>query len=223
MLRPRPEPARAATISLGASADGSKALFSTPRQLTDSDTDSTEDLYVYDESRPAPERLIQASAGEVVAGDHPTVGSGAEVQGVADFAMDGSRVYFVAKGRLTTDAAAGANNLYVFERDDAHPAGRIEFVATLAPGTFTSGSKDDPRLWAKISTSLSDNKPAYALPRYEGEGGGRLDGDGHLLLFVSNQALLPTEDQDWSMTFTATTTRRASCSARAAPVTGRRR
>jgi hypothetical protein len=180
----------------GASADGSKALFTTSRQLTDSDTDSTDDLYVYDESLPASERLIQASAGEVVAGDHPTIGSGAEVQGVADFAMDGSRVYFVAKGRLTSAATAGANNLYVFERDAAHPVGRIDFVATLAPGTYAPGNQSDPRLWAKSSSSLNDFKPAYALPRYEGEGSGRVDGDGHLFLFVSQQQLLPTEDQD---------------------------
>jgi len=170
----------------GASADGSRALFSTARQLTDSDTDTTNDLYVYDESLPPSQRLIQASAGEVVAGDHPTIGSGAQVQGVGDFAMDGSRAYFVASGRLTAEATAAANNLYVFERDTAHPAGRIEFVAVLA----------DPDLWKNIANAQGGYKLAYALPRYEGEGSARVDGDGHLFLFASSQPLLPAEDQD---------------------------
>jgi len=154
----------------GASADGEVVYFTTPRQLTGSDTDTTQDLYVYDESLPASERLIQASAGEVVAGDHPTIGSGAEVLSVLDNSADGSRAYFVAKGRLTAAATKGANNVYVFERDSANPGGRIDFVGALA------------------SDEANSLASSYALPGGE-------DGDGHFLLFTTTAKLL-AEDTD---------------------------
>lgn len=72
-----------------------------------------------------------------------SVGSPApEVQGVARLSEDGSHVYFVAKGVLTVgtnregrEPVAGANNLYVFERDAADPGGRLTFIATLSSET----------------------------------------------------------------------------------------
>jgi hypothetical protein len=175
----------------GASSDGSRVYFSTARQLTDSDTDSTNDLYLYDSSPPVGKpKLVQASAGESIPDPegHPVIGSGAGVLGVADVSMDGSRVYFVATGRLASEATKGANNLYVYERDATHPDGRIAFVATLASG-------EDSELWSEIQLP-SAGKPAYALPRYVGEGSARLAGDGHVLLLLSQAQLLPTEDQD---------------------------
>jgi hypothetical protein len=184
----------------GMSADGDKALFTTARQLTDSDGDATDDLYLYDASPPAGEpNLVQVSAGELVPGpglgDPPahTVGVGAQALGVADVAMDGSRVYFVAKGRLTASAVEGSNNLYVYERSDDHPQGRTALVATLAAGTTGFG---DPTIWGLAPTAEFGGKPAYALPRYEGAGIGRSDGDGRLLIFRSTAALLPAEDGD---------------------------
>jgi hypothetical protein len=187
----------------GASADGSVSVFTTPRQLVGSsadpgDTDSTEDLYVYDSTPPAGQpSLIQASAGEVTA-DHPTIGAGADVRGVVDIAADGSRVYFVAAGRLTADAAQGANNLYVFERSDAHPAGRIAFVAVLTPGPTPTSSENgagDSDLWYPRELSQSIGKPAYALPFYDTSGAGRVAGDGRYLVFEAQAALL-AEDGD---------------------------
>jgi hypothetical protein len=159
----------------GASRDGTVVFFMSPRQLTDTDTDATEDLYAYDASLPAPERLIQASAGEVVAGDHPVVGAGAEVQGVFDNSADGSRVYFTAKGRLTAAASKGATNLYVFKRDAAHPGGRIDFLGVLTAGE-TRGIND------------GDGPQAFALPSGE-------NGDGRFLLFTTAAKLL-AEDTD---------------------------
>jgi hypothetical protein len=161
-----------------ASLDGSVVFFSSPRQLTDSDLDTTNDLYVYDASPPAGQpKLVQASAGEVVTG-HPTLGSGANVVSSAllDSAADGSRVYFAATGVLTgantrgASPVAGQPNVYVFERNDAHPAGRIAFVATLP----------DPSV---------GEPPYFALP-VEGE-----SGDGHFLVF-STVAALVAEDGD---------------------------
>jgi hypothetical protein len=166
----------------GASSNGSRAFFTTTRQLVNSDEDSTQDLYLYDSSPPAGQpTLVQASAGEVTAG-HATVGKGAETQGVVDISADGSRIYFVAKGQLTSAATKGAFNLYVYERDEAHPAGRIAFVAKLDAG-------DEPKsLWGG-----GGGRPAFALPYYGGGGAGA--GDGHFLLF-SSLAKLVAEDTD---------------------------
>lgn len=165
----------------GASTDGEIAIFTTPRRLTNSDGDSSLDLYLYDTTPPAGEStLVQASAGETV-GPHIT-GSGAEVIGVLDNAGDGSRAYFVAKGVLsgpnTQDRSpeAGSPNLYVYQRDGAHPEGRIAFIGTL-PVTDSSD-------WAG-----STNRTSFALP------GGVSGEDGHVLLFVSAGQLL-REDAD---------------------------
>jgi NHL repeat len=189
---------------LGASADGSRVYFTTKRQLVGSpsqkgDTDTTSDLYLYDSSPPAGEpNLVQVSAGELVPGAAPgdppahEVGAGAEVLGVSDVSMDGSRVYFVAKGRLVDEAAAGANNLYVYERDAEHPEGRIGFVATLS-ASLQLGS--DTNLWSPKDNGTTKGKPIYALPYYDGLGSGRTYGDGHLLVFASEAPLLP-EDGD---------------------------
>ncbi|HEV7769992.1 MAG TPA: NHL repeat-containing protein [Solirubrobacterales bacterium] len=190
----------------GASADGGRIFFTSPRQLTDTDTDTGSacsstpnipsvsggcDLYLYDPARPAGQRLTQVSAGEVVAGDHPTIGSGANVLGVVDVSMDGSRAYFIAQGRLAAGASKDAPNLYVFERE-AGGTDRIDFVAKLS-ARASSGQFDRPDrlLWSRGGGP----KPAYALPFYDGLGSGRSDGDGHLFVFTSDETLL-LEDAD---------------------------
>lgn len=192
----------------GASADGRRVYFTSPRQLTDGDGDTGAacgdlptgsagcDLYLYDAGADSGQRLTQVSAGEVVAGDHPTVGSGANVLGVVDVSMDGSRVYFVAEGRLTDEATAGAPNLYVFERD-GEEGDRIAFVAKLS--ARTAGEQFDAVdqiIWSRLGAPGGFGKMAYALPYYDGLGAGRGDGDGHLLVFVSEERLDPSEDGD---------------------------
>lgn len=154
----------------GASANGNRAFFTSTRQLADSDEDATADLYLYDSDPPAGQpALVQASAG-VVGAEHPKAGSGAEVlEGVLDIAVDGSRAYFAAKGQLAAGAVKGNNNLYVYQRDAAHPSGRIAFVAKL--------DSTDSALWGV------GDKPAFALPFAGAEGKGA--GDGHSLLFGS--------------------------------------
>ncbi|HXS46130.1 MAG TPA: hypothetical protein VN756_01555, partial [Solirubrobacterales bacterium] len=132
----------------GASVDGTKVYFTTNRQLADSDLDSGGecsltaanpgcDLYLYDSGLPAGQRLVQVSAG---AGG-PTPGDGANVyNGIAAVSGDGSHAYFVAQGVLTGENAehksptAGQPNLYLYERDAAHPSGRTAFVGTLDSG-----------------------------------------------------------------------------------------
>ncbi len=136
-----------------ASNDGSKVFFEDTQQLTD---DANEDnqhgdsadsrfagctltvgangcnLYEYDFSNPTGRNLLAISAGD-------TSGGGPRVQGVVAVSPDGSHVYFVAKGILASaanDQGAiahdGADNLYVFERDASHPAGRVVFVVSLS-------------------------------------------------------------------------------------------
>jgi hypothetical protein len=134
----------------GASTDGSRALFTSTQQLTD---DATQDshlgddaqgsdcnvttgpngcnLYLYDFSQPAGHQLIDVSAGD-------TSGAGPRVRGTVAISSDASHVYFVANGVLTTTANGqgekardGADNLYLYERDAAFPAGHTVFIATL--------------------------------------------------------------------------------------------
>ncbi len=149
----------------GASFDGSKVFFTTNRQLADSDFDDSAvgkecspsvaelgcDLYLYDSGLPAGERLIQVSAG---GNGDATPGSGAKVlNGVTAISGDGSHVYFVAQGALTTDpnplgdtALAGQPNLYLYEQDTKFPSGHTAFVGTLASG-------DPKTLWGGNGTS----------------------------------------------------------------------
>jgi hypothetical protein len=122
---------------IGASRDGSKVWFVTNQALLPGDNDTTSDLYEYDFDAPAGHRIIQVSGGGP--GD-PTPGRGAIVEGVGSISEDGSHVYFVAQGVLTTTpdslgrpAQPGASNLYLYERDGEFPNGRTVFVTELSP------------------------------------------------------------------------------------------
>lgn len=162
----------------GASQDGSVVVFKTNRRVTPSDQDSTNDVYVYDETPPTGQpKLVQISAGEAVAPQHPTPGTGANTQGVVTISTDGSRVYFVATGRLTPDATAGANNLYVYQRDAAHPTGSLKYLAQFGSAASL--------LWTQASN------PALAVPVFGDDGWG----DGRFLVIQTNEPLV-TEDTD---------------------------
>ena len=180
----------------GASVDGTKVYFATNRQLADSDLDtgtgcdsSTQgcDLYLYDSTRPAGQRLTQVSAGDSSA---PTPGEGAAAAGqIPAISTDGSHVYFIAEGVLTTaqnpagdQAQAGQRNLYLYQRDEAHPDGRTAFIGTVASSdqlsapTFRYGAYPVP-------TTAKDSS------------GNEIGADGHVLLFQS-KASLTADDTD---------------------------
>jgi hypothetical protein len=184
----------------GASLDGSKVFLATPRKLAASDQDAASeacsstvgaskgcDLYLYDASLPESERLIQVSAGGT--GD-PDPGKGADVlTSTIALAPDGSHAYFVAQGVLTADlnpagqgAIASKPNLYLYQRDAAHPSGATSFLGTLA-------EDDKGKLWG-LGRSFSIG--AYSVPLSGGEDGG----DGHILFFVSKAPLVSSEDGD---------------------------
>jgi hypothetical protein len=146
----------------GASEDGSRVFFLTAQPLLNSA--ATEggktDLYEAEiEGEGAGAhigRIVQVSR-------DPNPGQAADVQSVARVSEDGSHVYFVAKGVLTSGPRggeegecithlsapelaeeelthegpcrpkSGKNNLYVYERDARFPEGHTAFVATLSP------------------------------------------------------------------------------------------
>jgi hypothetical protein len=126
-----------------ASEDGSQSLFLDTQQLTPGATQGTGsalygcpggsdcNLYEYDFSEPSGHNLIDISAGD-------SSGLGPRVQGVVAMSPDGSHVYFVAKGILSStpnnldqSAVATQDNLYLYERDSTHPEGHLAFVADL--------------------------------------------------------------------------------------------
>jgi hypothetical protein len=152
----------------GASVDGSKVFFTTSQPLLGGDTNSSE-IYEYDFDALTGEKVVRVSDG-----DSTVANPSGQVEGVVQTSEDGSHVYFVAKGVLTTTpnsqgqmAREGANNLYVFERDARHPAGSNAFIAALA------GS--DKELW-------SGKAPADVTP------------DGRFIVFTSTTDHLTTDD-----------------------------
>jgi hypothetical protein len=152
-------------LFVGASSDGSRVFFTGEQQLTDSASEGSGNLYLYDFASPVGERLVDVSAGD-------TSGGGPRVQGVMALSGDGSHVYFVANGVLTGAANGegqvardGAENLYVFERDAAFPQGRVAFIAVLPEA--------DQEEWVSLG------RPANVTP------------DGRFLVFTSSGALTP--------------------------------
>jgi DNA-binding beta-propeller fold protein YncE len=168
-----------------ASSDGSKVFFTSSQRLTD---EASEDPSPADTKEGCPKSVAGKSGCnlyeyegaaakdasgshliDVSAGDHS--GGGPRVQGVLAASNDGSHVYFVAKGVLTAaandlgqSARQEQDNLYVYERDPAHPAGQVAFIAVL--------SASDRADWEV------DSEP-------------NVTPDGRFLVFTSSGALTP--------------------------------
>ncbi|HEY5012767.1 MAG TPA: hypothetical protein VIK61_08690, partial [Acidimicrobiia bacterium] len=132
--------AESAAVFEGASASGTRVYFTTTQQLVNSDTDEANDLYECDipAGTPAPVGSVNSCPDL-----HEVSGAAGEsgFQGVTRISDDGSRVYFVATGVLASNlgandvpAVAGNDNLYVWQRDAAHPEGQTTFVGELDPG-----------------------------------------------------------------------------------------
>jgi hypothetical protein len=149
----------------GASADGSKAFFTSSAELTeDAKTglaDNAPNLYEYDL---ATGKLTDLSVDS-------TDPEGAGVLGVMQLSEDGSYVYFVAEGVLAGPAVAGQANLYV-----SHGGGPPKFVATLESGgekRFGAEGRGDEPSW---SFGPAGNQAAISR-------------DGTRLAFVSQRSL----------------------------------
>lgn len=207
------EPLAGSDYYEGASVDQSKVYFTSSRKLAPTDQDpnseecSTEvklptatsvgcDLYLYEELPGGGHQTIQVSAGGVGA---PTPGVGANVyKGVTAISGDGSHVYFAAQGVSTTDpnpegavAEAGKLNLYLYERDAAHPGGRTAFVGQLDPT-----GEDATKIVGEDLSSYSKVGAVSAVPmRGQDNTGGEVGGDGHVL-FIRSATSLTANDQD---------------------------
>ena len=167
----------------GMATDGSRVYLTTTQQLLNSDTDQGNDLYECEipPGAPAPVGAANpcASLTEV---SHNA--SGANVQSVVNVSEDGSHAYFVAQGALaanlgSNDAApvAGDENLYVWQKDAAHPAGQMTFIAKLESGVERPQSTADGRylLFTTASRLLaSDTDEAPDAYRYDAQTGALL-------------------------------------------------
>ncbi|HEY1688722.1 MAG TPA: hypothetical protein VGF95_07630 [Solirubrobacteraceae bacterium] len=170
----------------GASADGTKVFFTTEQELLPGR--SGRNLYEYDFDAPAGERVILVSRGA----------PDAAVQGVLSSSADGSHAYFVAQGLLTTTAnaagekaAAGADNLYAFEQDEAYPGGRVQFVAQLCSGPQASGSTAD----ALCPGSASSDGELWQVEQF-GSGREETTPNGTYLIFDTYAHLLPEDGNE---------------------------
>jgi hypothetical protein len=172
----------------GASEDGSRVYFTTAAQLASSDTDSGNDLYMATIGCPASTPGCAAAEREVTSMtqvSHDPNGGAAEVLGVVRLAPDGSRVYFVAKGDLLTQAQRqalesegrpvpqmGAANLYAY---DTESGGTVAFVGDLCTGEDASagtqdascpGKGSDALLWSGAGEFAGESQSAGADARF---------------------------------------------------------
>jgi hypothetical protein len=140
-----------------ASADGKRIFFSTKQKLVDGDTNRTEDLYMYDATKPASatDKLTLISQGGTESG---------RVQGVIGASDDGKYVYFASGSAFVAQALRGNQNLYLWHD------GSFEYL-----GYFLSGSAVEP------------NTPAIGHSKREKVEGdtGRVAPDGMHLLFMT--------------------------------------
>lgn len=172
---------RREAIFEGASADGSKVFFLTQQPLVNEDEDNAMDLYMAEIAGEGEEahisRLVQVS-------HDPSPGQAADVEGVARVSENGERVYFVAKGVLTTrpdlslpaghqTAVEGRDNLYVYDA----ATGAVAFVSTLASNDFSGSRCTELHLVCDWMTT--DERTVQASE------------DGEYLLFLSHADLTP--------------------------------
>jgi len=168
---------RSAAVFEGASEDGSRVFFRTEQPLLNSDGDGKPDLYEAELEDGRITRLVQVS-------HDPTTGQSSEVVAVARISEDGSHVYYVAKGVLTTTpngneemAEQDAYNLYVYDTR----TGRTSFVANLATKAETE-ELSAVELVARTGVSPVDRRPFETTPT------------GRFLLFVNARHLTGSED-----------------------------
>jgi hypothetical protein len=171
----------------GAASDGSKVFFTAAQSdLVAGDGDATTSLYECelpgDEGAvPAPAGLVNACP-DLKAVTVPPSG-GANVQSVVAVSEDGSRVYLIAQGMLTSaaneqgqTAQEGQNNLYLWEAPSAdHPDGRTAFIATLPEGSLNEAqitpSGQDLVFTTSADLTHDDTSTVAQVFRYDSQSG----------------------------------------------------
>ncbi|MGD0452468.1 MAG: hypothetical protein ABSB69_02620 [Solirubrobacteraceae bacterium] len=173
VAEPEPQEARFAM----ASEKGTMVFFVDGQQLTPESRAAgaeARDLYAYDtESNELTDLTVPVNAGEAAAVQGPTLGA----------SEDGSYVYFVAHGVLTTEkndqgaqATPGSPNLYMLHDDGS--GWTTTFIATLSSEdehTWSGGQNEESRL-TQMSSRVSPN--------------------GHYLALMSNNSLTGYDNVD---------------------------
>jgi hypothetical protein len=143
-----------------ASTDGTRIFFTTQEQLTNDDSDTAIDLYMYDTNAPSGQRLTRLSV------DHEPADPPNDTTGVIGASNDGHYVYFLAAGQLVAGEPVPRGQ-GIYEWHD----GTVSYVGALAdPGIDVALGLDLPTSWAG---------PLVA----------RVTPDGRHLLFVSHSGV----------------------------------
>lgn len=103
-----------------ATPEGTDVLFTSKGALTsnaNTHSDTTDDLYEYNVA----EKSVTDISSEGLVDPN-----GSQVQGVLGMSDNGGIIYFVAHGKLTSEAIEGANNLYVSN------TGHLSYIAALS-------------------------------------------------------------------------------------------
>lgn len=108
----------------GASSDGTIAYFTSNQRLVDEDENSLTDLYQYDHSKPAGQRLT------LISEDGEPADDDAAVTRVHTVSEDGSTVVFSSPSQLVEGEPIDAGRKLYVARD-----GEIEFVGITGPNT----------------------------------------------------------------------------------------
>ena len=181
----------AEAVFQGASEDGSKVFFLSEQKLLA----GAEGVNLY-------EYNFVAARGEkvkLIASNMVPRNEEGEMSGVVRVSEDGSHVYFVAQGVLTSAtgpagdlAQAGADNLYVFDTETGHTA----FIGDLCSGAEASGIVPDTRCSSGLN-SLMPNKAGSLndLSDWQQEDRRPIDAtpDGNFLVFTSSADLTPDD------------------------------
>jgi hypothetical protein len=157
---------------LGASENGEDVVFVSDEGLAGDEFKDTE-LYLYNTDA---EKLTPISVAP--AGSAPVAGA---VDGVTAISNDGSHIYYVAKGKLATNANGsgqtgeeGQPNLYVYSTS----TGRNTFIAQLGAAEV----EPSPGKPGRLVSYLDVERPAVPTP------------DGEVLVFISELNLTGQND-----------------------------
>lgn len=147
-----------------ASADGSKVFFTDPNKLVSGARAG--DLYRYDFDAPSGKKLADITAPNA-----------AEVVGVLGASEDGTRVYFVGRGKLGEEGAVkGERNLYLWVAGEG-----VRFIAIL------SGVGDESD-WGGSASDPNESRLSRQTAR--------VSPDGHSLAFLSSAPLTGYDNID---------------------------
>ena len=188
------------SIFAGASNDGSRVFFTSTQQFTDNASEGegkagllcstavSSGCNLYEsicaepcgtpQEEPAAQKRELADVSEAEGAKQAS--GGPRVQGVLAISPDGTHIYFVAQGVLSTQpntqqqkATDGADNLYAYERDKAHPEGKLTYITTLP--------KADEKAFSRVFQWDEGIALANVTP------------DGRFLVFLSHGALTPDD------------------------------